>query len=338
MRHKTVMDTTFINGLVLDHGARHSDMSRRSEDCAIFICNVSLEYEKTMVNSGFYYKSAEERARLSKSERKYTDDRVEAIIKFAQSVVNGKDYKSFILINQKGIDPQSLDMLQKAGIVGIRRAKRRNMERLARACGGYAANSLEDLKADCLGFAKLVYEHQLGEDKFTFVEGCRNPTSCTILVRGPNEHTIRQIQDAIRDGNRAVKNLLDDRSLVPGAGAFELAAHLKLHAYAKEVEGKSRAGVYAFADALLVIPKTLAENSSMDVQATIQELLEETTKGSCVGVDVESGKPMKPEKQGIWDNLCVKKQFLQLGSMVAIKLLLVDEIIRAGRKMGKETE
>jgi len=302
----------------------------------IFICNVSLEYEKTAVNSGFYYKSSEERSKLAKAERKVTDDRVRKIIALKEKNC-GKD-ESFIVINQKGIDPISLDMLQKAGIVGIRRAKRRNMERLARACGGYAVNSVEEMKDDCLGFAKTCYEHVLGEDKFTFVEGCKHPTSCTILIRGPNEHSIKQVQDAFRDGQRAIKNLLEDKSLIAGGGAFELSAYHMLDKFAKEVEGKARCGVYAFRDAILVIPKTLAENSSLDVQSTIQALLEESAKGAKVGIDLETGQPILPEKQGIWDNTRVKKQFLHLGSMVAIKLLLVDEIIRAGKKMGAKGE
>jgi len=229
-------------------------------------------------------------------------------------------------------------MLQKAGIVAIRRAKRRNMERLSKACGGYAVNSVEDLNEDCLGFAKSVYEHVLGEDKYTFIEGCLNAKSCTILIRGATEHIIKQIQDALRDGQRSVANLIEDKSLVPGAGAFELWGHLLLHKFAKEVEGKARCGVHVFADALLIIPKTLAENSSFDIQITLQQLLEEAAKGNPVGLDVYTGNPMLPEKQGIWDNTRVKRQLLHLGSMIAIKLLLVDEVIRAGKKMGQKEE
>ena len=184
-----------------------------------------------------------------------------------------------IVINQKGIDPVSLDILAKAGIVGIRRAKRRNMERLARACGGYAVNSLDSMEASCLGSAKLVYEHTLGDDKFTFIEGCANPTSCTILVKGPNDHTIRQIQDALHDGLRAVKNVIEDGALCPGGGAFELASHLDLHAFKATVQGRAKIGVQAFADALLCIPKALAQNSGFDAQATLIELLDETAAG-----------------------------------------------------------
>jgi T-complex protein 1 subunit zeta len=286
------------------------------------------------VNSSFVYKDAAEKAKMVLAERKFTDDKVNKVIEFKNKVCKANE--GFIVINQKGIDPPSMDMLQKAGIVGIRRAKRRNMERLARACGGEAVNSVEELSADCLGYAKTVYEHVLGDDKYTFVEGCKNPTSCTILVRGPNDHTIRQIKDAIHDGLRACANLLEDKSLIPGAGAFELAAHLMLMKYKKdkEVVGRVKIGVQAFADALLVIPKTLAQNSGFDSQTTIVELLESAQNG-VVGIDVDTGKSMEPSKAGVFDNYRVKKQFLHLGSLIAVKLLLVDEVMRAGRKMGK---
>jgi len=335
MKHQSALDTAFIDGLVLDHGARHPDMPKRSENAHIMILNVSLEYEKSEVNAGFFYKSAEERAKLVAAERRFTDDKVRKIIEWKEA--NIPQGHTLIVINQKGIDPISLDLLQKAGIVGIRRAKRRNMERLARACGGYAINSVDEMPADCCGFAKLVYEHTLGDDKFTFIEGCKNPSSCTILIKGPNDHTIRQIMDAVHDGLRAVKNVVEDRSLIPGAGAFEVAAHHELHRYKASVQGRAKIGVQAFADALLTIPKSLAINSGLDPQASVIELLDaaaEAGKLAQVGLDLETGKPMLPAKLGIWDNYRVKKQLLHLGSLIAIKLLLVDEVMRAGRKMG----
>jgi len=151
------LDTQLIKGLVMDHGARHPDMPKRSENCHILTANVSLEYEKTEVNSGFFYKTAEERERLVQAERSFTDQRVQKIIDFKKQVC-GETNDGFILINQKGIDPISLDALAKEGIVALRRAKRRNMERLALACGGHAQNSVDDLAPDCLGNAGLVYE------------------------------------------------------------------------------------------------------------------------------------------------------------------------------------
>jgi T-complex protein 1 subunit zeta len=334
MMHQTALDTKFINGLVLDHGARHPNMAKRSENCFILILNVSLEYEKSEINAGQFYKTAEERTKLAFAERKFTDDKVREIIAFKNSVCTGDNENAgFIVINQKGIDPISLDLLQKAGVVGIRRAKRRNMERLAKACGGYCVNALDGISADCLGHADLVYEHVLGEDAFTFVEGCKNATSCTILVRGQNDYTIRQILDAIRDGLRAVVNVIEDASAVPGAGAFEIAASIHLAKAKSSVEGRAKLGVQAFADALLVIPKTLCANSGLDVQSTLLAVLEEASKGSPVGVDLDTGKPMLPSKVGVWDNHRVKKQLLHLGTMIAVKLLLVDEVMRAGKKM-----
>merc|ERR1719446_1363627 len=225
MQHRSEMETQLVNGLVLDHGGRHPDMPKRLENCYILTCNVSLEYEKTEVNSGFFYKSAEDREKLVVAERKFIEDRVQKIIELKRKVCTKENGKSFVVFNQKGIDPLSLDALAKEGILGLRRAKRRNMERLCLACGGRPVNSFEDLDEDVLGFAGLVYEETLGEDKYTFVEQTANPSSCTIHVLGPNEHTIAQIKGAIRDGLRNVKNAIDDQAVVPGAGAFELALH-----------------------------------------------------------------------------------------------------------------
>lgn len=347
MKHKTDMDSQLVRGLVLDHGGRHPDMPKRVENAFIFTCNISLEYEKTEVNSSFFYKTAIEREKLVQAEREHIDARVKKIIALKHQVCGaGKNTeKSFVVINQKGIDPLALDALAKEGIIGLRRAKRRNMERLALACGGYAMNSVEGLTPECLGKAGLVYEYTLGEEKYTFVEHCVNPRSVTLLIRGPNKHTVTQIQDAIKDGLRAVRNALVDGSVMPGAGAFEIAAHRSLLRYQNEVKGRARLGVEAFAEALLIIPKTLAQNGGHDSQECMVKLQEESvalnplneTTGeidvsatTAVGVDVITGEPMLPAEQGVWDNYIVKKQILFSSTEIASQLLLVDEIMRAG--------
>jgi T-complex protein 1 subunit zeta len=208
MQHRTDMDTKLIKGLVLDHGARHPDMPKRVENAYILILNVSLEYEKTYVllfcprcvssdsprpdsevNSSFFYSSTEQREKLVESERKFTDAKLKKIVELKNLVcdrdVEGNDKpKNFVVINQKGIDPMSLDVLVKNGIVGLRRAKRRNMERLQLITGGIAQNSVEDLTPEILGWAGLVYEHTLGEEKYTFVEEVKNPRSVTLLIKG----------------------------------------------------------------------------------------------------------------------------------------------------------
>lgn len=337
MQQKMGTDSRFVNGLVLDHGGRHPDMPKVLTNCHIMTCNVTFEYEKTEVQSGFFYSNAEEREKLVESERKWLDERCRAVVDFKRTVC--KEGESFVMINQKGIDPLSLDIFAKEGILCLRRAKRRNMERLTLACGGSPIHSVEDMEADQLGFAGKVSEATIGEDKFTFVEECKHPKSCTLLLQGPNTHTIDQIKDAVRDGLRAVKNAIEDRAVVPGAGAFELAAAMNLRDnVVKATKGRAKLGIEAYAEALLVIPKTLAENSGFDVQDCILKLTDEreTSGGAlAVGLDCQSGEPMIPADEGVWDNVRVKRQCLYLSTVLANQLLLVDEVMRAGKQMGK---
>jgi T-complex protein 1 subunit zeta len=311
MQHRTASETQLVRGLVLDHGARHPDMPKRVENAYVLTLNVSLEYEKTSVslfsssqngseknyrevNSGFFYSSAEQREKLVESERKFIDAKLQKIVALKnlvcdQAVDSKEKQRNLVVINQKGIDPMSLDVLAKNGILALRRAKRRNMERydmvvgvyqlgltsvrLQLTCGGVAQNSVDDLTPDILGWAGLVYEHTLGEEKFTFVEDVKDPKSVTLLIKGPNAHTTQQIQDALRDGLRAVKNAIEDDCLIPGAGAFEVACSSHLSGPVKKnAKGRVKMGVQAFADALLIIPKTLATNGGFDVQEAVVAL------------------------------------------------------------------
>ncbi|KAI5721912.1 hypothetical protein M8J76_000744 [Diaphorina citri] len=293
MKHKTPGDSCLVKGVVLDHGARHPDMPKSVKNAHILTCNISMEYEKSEVNSGFFYKTAEDREKFVAAEREFIEQRVHKIIELKKKVCDGTD-KNFVVINQKGIDPQSLDLFAREGIIALRRAKRRNMERLSLACGGTAMNSVEGLEPAHLGYAGSVFEHVLGEEKFTFVEECKNPQSVTILLKGPNKHTLAQTKDAN---------------------------------YKNTVKGKSRLGIQAYAEALLIIPKTIAVNSGFDAQDTLVKLQEACGEapGVAVGVDVNSGEVLNPTSAGIYDNLTVKRQIIN-----SCNLLLVDEVMRAG--------
>lgn len=331
MQHQSDQDTRLIRGLVMDHGTRHPDMPKRLTNCHVLILNVSMEYEKTEVNSGFFYSTAEQRDKLVESERQFIDSRVKKIIELKKAVCDGND-SSFVIVSQKGIDPLALDMFAKQGIMALRRAKRRNMERLQMACGGTALNSVDDLSPDCLGHAGLVYEYSLGEDKFTFVEQVKHPLSCSILIKGPNAHIINQIGDSIRDGLRSVKNTIEDKCLIPGAGAFQIGLHDHLIRNFKDtVTGRAKLGVQAFADAMLIVPKTLATNAGLDSQDMTVMLLEEYSKGNIVGLDLSAGDVLDPKLEGIWDNYRVIRHLLNSCSVIASNILLVDEIMRAGR-------
>ena len=333
-------DSRLVKGLVLDHGGRHPQMPKKLENCYILNCNVSLEFENTEVHSKFVYSSSEQREKLIASEHKYTDDLCMKIIelkrKLCDSEEGKKANKHFVVINQKGIDPLSLDLLAKDGILALRRAKKRNMERIILACGGNGVNSFDDLTEADLGYCDRVWEESLGDDKYTFIDGVKNPFSCTILVKGPNGYSIAQVKDAVRDGLRAVKNVFDDDGVLPGAASFEIACSDMLKEYSKSVEGKKVFGVNAFSEALLIIPKAICENAGVDPQEAIVNAAKAYRDNKkLMGIDLKNeGKPVNPVDLGIFDNFCVKRSFLNIGPVLVQQLLMVDEILRAGRQMG----
>lgn len=175
-----------------------------------------------------------------------------------------KNGETVVVFNEKGIDPESLEMLAANNIMALRRVKRRNMERLTLCCGGEPLNTLDGLDETSFGYADEVYEEILGEEKFTFVKGVRDPKSCTILVKGPNKHTIAQIRDALRDGLRCVKNMMVDKVFVGGAGNFEVNCYHEIQKLVQKTSGKAKMGVIAYGDAILGLPKCLAANSGFD--------------------------------------------------------------------------
>ncbi|ODQ80211.1 hypothetical protein BABINDRAFT_161181 [Babjeviella inositovora NRRL Y-12698] len=337
MQRETAQDTELVKGLVLDHGARHPDMPKRVENAHVLILNVSLEYEKTEVNSGFFYSSAEQREKLVASERKFVDEKLKKIVDLKNEVCGMDSNQGFVIINQKGIDPMSLDVLAKHNILALRRAKRRNMERLQLVTGGEAQNSVDDLTPAVLGFSGLVYENTIGEDKFTYVTENKEPKSVTVLIKGATSHVLQQTKDAVRDGLRAVANVIKDNSVLPGGGAFFLSVHNHLvENTGKLAKGKTKSGVTAFAEAMLVVPKTLAVNAGYDALDTISSCQDELADERVVGVDLRSGEPMDPTVEGIWDSYRVVRNAIASATGISSNLLLCDELLKAGRSSLKE--
>ncbi|CAF1305485.1 unnamed protein product [Rotaria sordida] len=267
------------------------------------------------------------RDRLVASQRKFIDDRLQKIVELKRKVCSGDNKnKRFMVINNKGIDPLSVDVLANEGILALRRAKHRNMERLTLACAGQAMNSLENLTKESLGFAKDVYEHVFGEKIFTFVEACKSPKSVTVLLKGSTKYILNQVKDALRDGRHSIRNALDDGCLIPGEGAFEIVTHQALTQYNEQVKGRARLAVQA----LLIIPKAIAQNAGHHQQETIVKLQHEyATSKIPVGIDITTGEAMEPKSLAIFDNYRMKKQLIHSSTSITTNLILVDEILQA---------
>ncbi|ELP94234.1 T-complex protein 1 subunit zeta, putative [Entamoeba invadens IP1] len=337
MKHKFATNTELIKGLVMDHGTRHPGMPHDIHNVFVLTCNVSMEYEKSEVNSSVFYSDVNQRNAMVKNERKYADDQVAKVVDLKRRLVEkyGKDV-GLLVVNQKGIDQPSLDKLAAAQVMALRRAKRRNMERLTLACGGVALNSFEgEIPLESLGRAGHVFESVVGEEKYTFVEECEHPKSCTILIRGSDDQIIEQLKDTVRDGLRACKNAMEDGGVVLGAGCFELQCWKELTNFAKTVKGKAKLGVEVLANSMLIIPKTLIENSGYDVTERLYELEDAINEGKVGGVDIVTGG--FKDVQDVWDGVRVKKQMIQLATVLACQLMLVDVVMRCGKKNNKSS-
>lgn len=325
INNKTESDSKFIKGLVLDHGARHPDMPKIIHNAFIFLCNINLEHERPETNSNFFYNSIEDREEISINERELIDRRVNKIIQLKRSVCLGKN-RGFVLVNQKGIDTVSLDMLAKEGILGIRRAKRKNLERISLLCNCIPVNSVHNLKSDILGFSGIVYEQLIGEEKYTFFENVSNPFSGTIIIKGKSSFTRKQIENSILNAMKALKFGIKDKGFLKGAGGIEILFHEHLLDFSSKIPGKKKYGIKAFANAVLSIPITLYENSGLKVDCL----------SKCIEMYEKYESKLKNyncDEINHLDSFSVKKTILNTVCIIVIQILLIDEIF-FGRGLG----
>ncbi|AFP65264.1 T-complex protein 1, zeta SU (nucleomorph) [Chroomonas mesostigmatica CCMP1168] len=326
MDNRTEIESRFVKGIILDHGARHPDMPKILHNCFILICNVNLEYEKTEINSVFLIDSSDKREKLFAREREVVDKKINKIIQLKRFVCKNEN-KGFVVINQKGIDNISLDILCREGILGIRRAKRKNMERLSLLCNAIPINSLQDIGPDILGFAGLVYEQTIGEEKYTFIENVSNPFSGTILIRGNNSFLRKHTEDVIRDGLKVVKLCFDDTKYLPGGGIIEKKGNEHLFKYAEKFSGGKKFGIIALAESLLIIPRVLNENEGKNCYQTKQK-----NNNKFNNENKEKDKDFDGKNKIIFDCLTSKKQIFNSVCIVASQILQIDEIL-LGRGM-----
>ena len=319
----SLKDTSLINGIVIDKEIVHSGMPKRLERVKIALIDASLENEKPELDTKINIETPEQIEAFLNQEEKMLKDMVEKIISSGANMV----------ICQKGIDDMAQHFLSRKGIIAIRRAKKSDMEKLARATGGKIVSSINALSSSDLGFAALVEERKTGDDKMTYVEGCKNPKSLTLLVRGGTQRIIAEAERSIHDALCVVKDLLEEPKIVAGGSAPEMEVSAVLKKYAQTLAGREQLAVTIFAEALESIAITLSENAGLDPVDILSQLRARHEKGQTwAGINVLEGKVEDMTKINIYEPLAVKKQIVKSATEAASMILKIDDVI-ASQKM-----
>ncbi len=330
---QSLRDTKLVEGIVLDKEVVHPDMPKIVRNAKIAILDAPLEIEKTEFDAKLHIETPEQMRAFMKQEEDMLREMVNKIISVGANVV----------ICQKGIDDLAQYFLAKAGILAVRRVKKSDMDKLAKATNGRVISRIDDLTPEDLGKAVLVEERRVGEDKMVFIEGCENPKAISILIRGGTQRIVDEAERSLKDAINVVKDVIVEGKVVAGGGAPEVELAMKLRDYANTLAGKEQLAVNKFAEALEIVPSQLAENAGMDPIETIVNLTSEHKKGiKWAGVDVFNAKIADMFKQNVIEPLLVKKQTIKSAVEAASMILKIDDIIAASRleektpKTGKE--
>lgn len=313
MSEGDINDTKYIDGLVLDHGNRHYGMPTKLENVAVFVTNMSLEYEKPEVNAQFTYSSSKQKEELVKTEREFILKKAEMIGKFSEKLKK-ETGKNLILISEKGIDPFSLDILSKYNILALRRAKRRNLERLLYMCGGNIISEISQLDYNNLGYCQKVQVVNIGEEKYTYLEGTPFKGSCTILIRADTDNEMTKMNNGIRGALKVLHNTYKDNKMINGGINLykKLLNYLDLRI--SEISEKNIVGYNVLKEAYTNVIKCLLRNKGCNVH----EILNKILRGSV-------------NEEEVLDSFNVVMGVISNSTIVAISLMMVDEIIRAGK-------
>jgi thermosome len=321
-------DTTLVRGIVIDKEVVHPAMPKKVENAKIALLDVALEIKETETDAEIRITSPEQMQAFIEQEHKMLKDMVDKIVKTGANVV----------ICQKGIDDIAQHYLAKKGILACRRAKKSDLEALAKATGGKIVSNLEDLSEKDLGHANLVEERKVGGEAMTFIEGCKDPKAVTILVRGSTEHVVDEVDRSIEDAIGAVASAIEVGRIVPGAGAPEAEVAKRLRKFSEKFSGREQLAIRAFADALEIVPKTLAENAGfdpIDILVALRSKHEEKD-GISFGVDVFNGKIADAYEMGVVEPLKIKTQAIESAAEAAEMILRIDDVISAS-KLSKGT-
>jgi thermosome len=323
---KSLTETELVNGMVIDKEVVHASMPRKVENAKIALVNAAIEVEKTEFDAEIKIDSPDQiKAFLDEEERMLTN-MVDKIVATGANV----------LVCQKGIDDVAQHYLAKAGVLAIRRAKKSTLEKLAKATGGKIATSLDELDGSYLGAAGIVEEVKIADDKLVYVKDCKDPKAVSIVIRGGTEHVVDEADRALHDALCVVRNVVEDSTYVAGGGSTEAEISKRLETYANKVGGREQLAIEAFAESLLIIPKTLAENGGHDPIDIIADLNKDHSKptGTWHGVDVMKGKTTDMMKAGVIEPARVKSQAIRAAAEAAQMILRIDDVIAAKATAG----
>ncbi len=325
----SVYDTELISGIIIDKERVHPRMPRIKKNARIALLNSAMEIKKTEVDAKIQIRDPTQLQKFLDEEERTLKEMVDKVVKSGANV----------LLCQKGIDDLAQHYLAKKGVLALRRIKKSDMEKLGRATGGKVVSTVDDLKKTDLGSASLVEERKVGDDEMTFVTGCKNPKSVSILIRGGTEHVVDEIERSMNDALKVVALVIEDGMAVPGGGAPEVEMSLRLREYAATIGGREQLAIEAFAEAVEIIPWTLGENAGMDSINLLLKLKskhEGKTGNKNAGLNFKTGGPGDMLKLKILEPLRVKTHAIESATEVASMVLRIDDVIAAKKFESEE--
>lgn len=315
---KGLENSSLIKGIAIDKDILHPGMPKSVENAKIALLNTNIEVSKTEFDS-------EIRITDPSMVQSFLDNEQNIIKEMVEQIeATGANF----VVCQKGIDDMAQYFMAKKGIAAVRRVKKSDMDKLARATGGKVVSSLDELTEKHLGSAGKIYETKLGDDDYVYVEDCASPLAVTILLRGASKYATDEAERAMTDALSVVRNVVEDRQIIPGGGAPEVHISQVLEELAKKEKSKERLAIKAFAEAILIIPGTLAENSGLDPIDKVAELTSIYTEGKKgYGINIESGEITDMLSEGVVEPIRVKRQALKSAAEAAEMILRIDDVI-----------
>ncbi|MCD6093169.1 MAG: TCP-1/cpn60 chaperonin family protein [Candidatus Aenigmarchaeota archaeon] len=318
----SIDETELIKGLVIDKEVVHSGMPKRVKDAKILLIDMALEVKSTETDAKIEITSPDQMQGFLDQESKMLKEMANKIIKTGCSVV----------FCQKGIDDIVQHYLAKSKILAARRVKESDMSKLAKATGATIVTNIDEITEDDLGFAGIVEEKKIAGEEMIFVKECKNPKAVSILIRGGTEHVVDEAKRAMEDAVLGVISTIELGKVVVGGGAIEIELAKKLREYADSVGGREQLAINKFAEAVEIIPRTLAESAGMDSIDVLVELVAEHEKGNqYAGIDVIRGKISDMKELGVLEPLKIKTQAIKSASEAAEMILRIDDVVTAGK-------